>query len=184
MVQRRLFLVIAFLAAIVFSEGIEAQPKWKVYTAPDKSFSVELPWKPIYSRRNFIGFVSGTPTMFGSRAGDIYDLSMYTNESFTHFFIIVYDVPLRRNEQEFDAEADSIMEKVNGSNKRFIKHEAVTFNGLHGQQYVYERGKLSGVAVLINAGHRVYFIHFYTENSKGIARGPVNRVFTTFEPTP
>jgi len=179
----------AFLLLVfAFCLGANAQPDWRVYSAPNKSFTVELPWKPIYERHN----LNGMPTSIrknrqlfkGSTSIDAYDLRMYTQESSTRTYISVYNLAETLSEQEFDAEAESVMSRLGGKDQQFLRNEYVTVYGLRGREYVYEKGKASGRILMVNANHRVYFLHYHTENEKGISRGPVERVFNSFRPRP
>jgi hypothetical protein len=168
-----------------------AQPKWFVYSPPDKSFSVELPWKPHYEHRNysdFAGNMRGRMERFkGTNYLNYYYLQMYENETSTDFYISVYDVARKRSDKEFDDEVDSMIsppKQAEDKDWHLVKDEAVTVNGLHGREYVYERGKLSGRMLIVNAGHFIYVLHYHTEDKKGVARPSVERVFNTFQPTP
>ena len=164
--------------------GIEAQPKWRVYTPSNKSFSVELPWNPITRHRNLMGLAPNTGSPFkGSTDDDWYDLSMYIDESSTQFVIHVYRVPFKRSQEEFDLEVRRIM-KADSCKNCFTKNEPVVLNGLSGREFIYERDKGSRRVMFINGGNRIYTVSFYTEDRKGISRGPVDRVFSTFQPTP
>jgi hypothetical protein len=161
-----------------------AQPKWRVYSPSNKSFSVELPWEPINRRRNLTSYMPNSVSPFkGSTVDDWYDLSMYIDESTTRFFIHVYDVAFKRSQEEFDREVRQIMLVDTCKRCLFLKDESVVVNGLSGREYVYQQDKVTGRVLFINGGRRIYTIHFNTENKKGISRGPVDRVFSTFQPT-
>ncbi len=187
------------LLTLLLGAELNAQPKWQVYTPSDKSFSVDLPWKPIYRRRNLQYLVSKTETLTqniprfdrlrtpvfkGTSVDDWYDLSMYTDESSTIFFIHLYEVRYKRSAEDFDSEVRQIMRVETCKSCTFLKDEGVVLNGLSGREIIYQKGKESGRVLFINAGSRVYIVSFQTEDKKGVARGPVDRVFSTFQPTP
>lgn len=182
--MKRLLLV-SLLVACVFCRDVDAQPKWFVYSAPDNSFSVELPWKPIYERRNFSNFLPGIrqrmETFKGTQYQEFYNLRMYPDESSTRFYINVYELAKKRSDTEFDDEVDSLMSSLSDKDKHFPKNESVSINGFHGREYIYEKGKASGRVLIINAGNRIYLLRFHTENKKGISRSPVEKVFNTFQ---
>lgn len=166
-----------------------AQIEWRVYTAPNKSFTVELPWEPTYVRSNLNDMpasIRRNRQLFkGSMSVESYDLRMYSkDEPTTRTHLGVHNLSESLSEQEFDAGADSLMSRVGGKDQRLLKNEPVTVNGLRGREYVYERGKASGRALIVNAKNRVYFLHYHTESEKGISRGPVERVFNSFRPRP
>jgi hypothetical protein len=193
----RRFFQVALLGILIVLEA-HAQPKWQVYTPSSKTFSVDLPWKPINRRRNLQYLISEqgtlqnlprfdklTPAVFkGTSIDDWYDLSMYIDESSTFFFIHVYEVRSKRSNEEFDSEVREIMRVDTCKSCRFATDEPVVVNGFSGRQIIYQRGKESGRVLFINGGDKLYTLSFQTEDKKGVDRGAVNRVFGTFHPTP
>src|SRR6266849_5094299 len=98
----RVCLLLSALSLIGLCSHAEAQPKWHVYTAPDKRFSVELPWKPYYTRRRTVGMQGGPGGVVafrGTSSVDIYNLRMYGNEDLTAFVINVYTLSERDSEK-------------------------------------------------------------------------------------
>lgn len=173
--------------AVVLWMSAGAQPKWRLYTAPDNSFSVEVPWKPIYRiRRTITSSVSGDALgpFTGTMAEDPYDLSMYVDEQSTHFQIKVYSVAQARDEIAFERESDSVVLKIAGDKSNILKRESVSVNGLQALHYVYAHQKAQSRILIVNGNHRIFMLWFFTEDKKGIDRGPVNKVFNTFQPSP
>jgi hypothetical protein len=191
-------IVQATLFGLLIVAEINAQAKWRVYTSPNKSFSVELPWKPINRRRNLQYLVSEQGTLQnlprfdkltvaafkGTSIDEWYDLSMYIDESSTFFYIHVFEVRSKRSKEEFDSEVREIMRVDSCKSCRFLKDESVVLNGLSGRKLLYQKGKESGRVLFINSGSHIYTLSFQTEDKKGVDRGPVDRVFDTFQPTP
>ena len=191
-------IVQATLFGLLIVAEINAQPKWRVYTSPNKSFSVELPWKPINRRRNLHYLVSQQSTLQnlprfdkltvgvfkGTSIDDWYDLSMYIDESSTLFYIHVYEVRSKRSKEEFDSEVREIMRVDTCKSCRFFSDESVVLNELSGREIIYQKGKESGRVLFINGGYKIYTLSFQTEDKKGVSRGPVDRVFDTFQPAP
>jgi hypothetical protein len=189
MKRRSLLLPVLLLGAWA---NAPAQTKWSVYTDPNKNFKVELPRPPVYRRFNLHAILdqdNDTPDPLPngrlfkrSSVLDSYDLDLYQDESYTRFYISVFDVGIQRSDAEFDAETDAIMMTMAGRNKHFSKHESVSVNGLHARAYFYDKGKASGIALLVKGDKHIFFVHFYTEDKKGTNRGAVTRVFNTFQP--
>lgn len=178
------FLFASILLFFLIPANTNAQPKWRPYTSPGKTFTVELPWKPIYQRKQITGMVPNSAGPFkGIQSVDYYNLNMYIDEGSTSFFIFEYEVADKRSDQDFDIEVDSIMSGPGGKDKNYLQNRPVTVNGLHGQEYFYEKGKTSARVLVINAGHRIFLLRFSTEEKKGINRGPVEKVFSTFQPS-
>lgn len=176
--------ILAGLLCLLIASEVNAKPDWRLYTSPNKSFSVELPWKPNNRRRNLLTLAPDSEIRFkGSSVDDRYDLSMYTDESLTRFFIDVYETAFKRSQAEFDSEVRQIL--VDACDRcRFFKNDPVVLNGLSGREFIYQKSKVTGRMLFINGGLRIYTVHFYTEDKKGISRGPVDRVFATFQPAP
>lgn len=176
----------ALVVILAAGWNTRAQPKWQVYTAANKSFSVELPTKPIYKRRRLASYVGLSRDRYfkGSSYEEFYDLNIYRSDSFTRFSISVFEVAETRSEREFAEEADSIIAAVGGESMRLLKNDSVRVNGLQGREYVYEKGKASSRVLMVNGGKRIYILRFFTDDEKGIHREPVERIFNTFQPTP
>ncbi|MDX6304352.1 MAG: hypothetical protein QOI77_1321 [Blastocatellia bacterium] len=186
-IKKRYLLLLSICSVLAITSNIRAQPKWRVYTSPNKSFSVELPWNPNYVRRNTAGMVGGPGGVVafrGTWAEDIYNLSMYIDEEHTSFVIRVYNLSARDSEKEFDAEG-KLTPITSGRQKPDEWQEnPVTINGLRGREVIYKKGKVASRLLIVFADHRIYQVEFVTEDKRGISRGPVNRVFGTFQPVP
>jgi hypothetical protein len=188
-IKKHYLLPLGVLSVLAAASYIRAQPKWRVYTAPgpDKSFSVELPWNPVYVRRNTAGMQGGPGGVVafrGTSTVDIYNLNMYTNEEHTSFVISVYSLSISDTEKEFDAEGKLAPIGSRPQKPDEWQENAVTINGLRGREVIYKKGKVSSRLLMVFAKHRIYEVVFTTEDKKGISRGPVERVFSTFQPTP
>jgi len=98
--------------------------------------------------------------------------------------IYVYQTADRDTEKAFD-EAKNNAKKGKPSSKPTLTSEtAVQVNGLSGREFIYHKEKVVSRALLVFADHRIYAVEFYTEDKKGLDRGPVNRVFNSFQPKP
>ena len=178
--RREKLLSLLFFASLPLSVSVvrASQAKWKVYTPPDKRFSVELPWKPNYQRRTVAGRIGPLPgPTEGITSVDRYDLRI--SEPNTSCTIDVYTVIDRDPSQEFEKKRSQT-----ATNSYFVRDEAVEVNGLKGRHYIYKKGKVASRYLILFAEHTVYTVTFYTEGDKGIERGAVNKIFDTFRPTP
>lgn len=170
------------LSLILGSAFVAAQPKWRVYTPANKIFTVELPWNPHYKRLEAHALMMGTAGPFkGINSIETYDFSMYIDEEHTSFVLRVYDLAKTRSEADFDKEVEEII--ANSSKpSASVSNKSVVVNGLHGKEYLFVNGKESARILFVLSGHRAYVMQFSTEDKKGVDRGPVNRVFDSFQP--
>ena len=169
-------MLIAFVLA--YSICANGQLNWKLYNTLDKRFSVELPAKPSYQHRTIAGIVGSLPgPVDGITVIDSYDLPI--DEPNTSLRINVYSVSDRDTYQQFEKKRAASVQ-----NPDYLRDEPVEVNGLHGREYVYQKGKFSSRLLIVFADHLVYTVTFNTESDKGVARGAVNRVFDSFRPTP
>lgn len=168
------------LIAVLLGDAIcaNAQLNWKLYTPSDRRFSVELPAKPSYQRRSIAGIVGALPgPVDGITVIDSYNLPI--NEPNTSLRINVYSVSDRDTYQQFEKKR-----AASPQNPYYLKDEPVELNGLHGREYIYQKGKLASRLLIVFADHLVYTIAFSTESDKGVARGAIDRIFSSFRPTP
>jgi hypothetical protein len=168
----KLIVVLAVLSIIPAQTN--AQTRWLHYSPPDKSFTVELPRKPKYKRQKLDYEREGL--FEGNSHVDWYDFS--PNESGTVGVVAVYYVPQEKSQRQFDEESDSIMLVVGGDDKKFVKQESVTVNGLKGRDYIYSKGSVRGRVLIVNAGKRIFFLQYHTE--AGVLPTFVAKIFDSF----
>ncbi len=108
---------------------------------------------------------------------DSYDLPI--TEPNTSLRINVYSVTERDTYKLFEKKRTASV-----PDPYYAKDEAVEVNGLHGREYIYQKGKFASRLLIVFADHLVYTVTFNTESDKGVGRGAVNRIFASFRPTP
>ena len=146
---------------------------WRVYTAPDRSFSVELPCEPM--RTN----VSEPET-------PVYQYSCGGEETSGFFLMDVMD--LSDSERVKLREAAAFERSIRESfspNKRVVKMTAINVDGGMGRDIIVHNTKneedLSrGRVIVIGARH--YQIAFVSSDAKALESPAVERFFATFKP--
>lgn len=182
-----LVVLLLVILLITIGGGVAAQPKWETYSPPNKRFTVELPWKPHYTQRNTIGQFGGSleaRPIKGVTSVDVFNLSMYMNEERTSFMIYVYYTIHADTEKAFDDEKHSGNKSTPRNQPNLVTERTLVVGGLRAREFIYQKGNVASKALLIFADHRIYAVEFYTEDKKGLARGPVDRVFNSFQPNP
>jgi hypothetical protein len=58
----------------------------------------------------------------------------------------------------------------------------VTLSGLHGREFVYEKGGMPGRALFINGVTRIYYLIFQIERKDARSNEIASRIFNTFRP--
>ena len=47
---------------------------------------------------------------------------------------------------------------IGGDDKHFSREADVIVNGLHGREFIFEKGNMSGRALFINGGTHIYYL--------------------------
>lgn len=179
--MRTLILILLVLISAGFN-SILAQPGQRIYSPPNKCFTVELPEAPKFRRirmtRNDIMFRRG-----GSGYAAYY-ISPSLNSYETIFTTGVLRLYVPMNNQEFDDNTYVFMSMYGGDKEdsAFKKKADVTIAGFHGREYVYEASEAVGRALFINAGKHVYFLIYHTKSEEELSSEVVVRMFSTFKP--
>ena len=161
----------------------QAQGNWRVYSPPDRSFTVELPQEPRHT--NKIDPTSTDEASFFecTKSVDAYEIQLKPQSPEYAFVIGVFDVSgCRRKAETFTKEVKDLIAILGGDNKRLIKNEQVTVNGLPGREFIYENGELYGRVLLINAGKRIYMLTYTNNSSGGTSSAETIRMFSSFRP--
>lgn len=159
------------------------QSGWRVYSPPDKSFTVELPQEP--RRVNKIDPTSSDEESFFecTKSVDAYELQLNPKSPEYAFVIGVFDVSAcQRRPETFNKEVENLVAVIGGDNKRLIKDEKVKVNGLPGREFIYENGDLHGRVLIVNAGKRIYMLTYTNDTSGAITSAETTRMFSSFRP--
>lgn len=148
--------------------------EWRVYTPPDKSFSVELPCQP-------------SQTNVSEPSTPIYQYSCgHEQPDHLHFFAIVvfkttFDEAKLRDEAAFER---SVKDSLT-PNKRLIKLVPIKVDGGMGRELVFtnKRDDMDNgrVRVIVVGTHR-YEILFAATDLKTLESPAAERFFATFKP--
>ena len=148
--------------------------EWRVYTPPDKSFSVELPCQP-------------SQTNVSEPATPIYQYSCDQEEpAQLHFFVIVvsktnFEEAKLRDEAAFER---SVKDSLT-PNKRVIKLVPIKIEGGIGRELVFTNTRddmdNGRVRVIVFGTHR-YEILFAATDLKTLESPAAERFFATFKP--
>jgi hypothetical protein len=187
--MKLLLIVSNFIAVICFfscgmapQKSVSSSPtptptpngEWRVYTPPDKSFSVELTCEP-------------KQTSVSEPSTPIYQYACGLEESVgPHFFVIVvfnadFDVAKSRDEAAFER---SVKDSLT-PNKRLIKLIPIKVEGGIGREMIFTNTRDdmdNGRARVIIFGKHRYEILFGATDLKMLESPPAERFFATFKP--
>lgn len=179
--KRYSLLVLILLVAT--SRSVVAQSGWRTYSPPDKSFSVELPETSAIRRERISREERNISYIFGrARPADLYSLRLRANESEPSFGVYIFHPASPLDDEEFDHKVNSNMLSLFGDDKHFSKEADALINGLHGREFIFEKGSTSGRAVFANAGRRIYLLVYFKEEGGEPTSEIANRIFKTFKP--
>lgn len=82
----------------------------------------------------------------------------------------------------FDEIVNSNMLWIGGDDKRFSREADVRVAGIHGRDFIYEKGNDSGRALFVNGGRRVYFLMVQTDDKSKTTSEKVSKIFKSFQP--
>lgn len=159
---------------------------WRVFSPPNKSFTVELPGKPRHAKKldptssdeNEKAFFACT------RSIDAYILSPHSDPLSNTFVIGDFDVSgcLRKPEQ-FEVEVNRIIAIIGGDNKRIVRDALVLVDGLSGREVYFESGERFGRLLFVNTSKRIYMLVFQSAAAEATASPEVTRMFSSFRPS-
>jgi hypothetical protein len=174
---------IDFQAQGRFTMQNQTQSTWRVYSPPDKSFTVELPQEPRHT--NKIDPTSTDEASFFecTKSVDAYELQLKPQSSEYAFVIGVFNVSgCQRKAETFNKEVKGLVAIIGGDNKRLIKNEQVKVNGLPGREFIYQNGDLYGRVLVVNAGKRIYMLTYTNDASGTTTSAETTRMFSSFRP--
>ena len=151
---------------------------WQHFSTPDRSLSVELPAKPSVLRK---GEESLEMIFENVKSAHSYGVNLGL-ESEPRIVFCVLKLSKTMNNRTFDETVNSSMLWIGGDDKHFSKESDVVLSGWHGREFVYQKGVMSGRALFINSGSRIYYLIVQTEIENGMRSEVVSRVFNTFRP--
>ncbi len=163
----------------------QTQSTWRVYSPPDKSFTVELPQEP--RRTNKIdptGTDENEKSFFEcTKSVDAYELQLKPQSPEYSFVIGVFDVSgCQRKLETFNKEVKGLVAIIGGDDKQLIKDEQLKVHGLPGREFIYQNGDLYGRVLVVNAGKRIYMLTYTNDASGTTTSAETTRMFSSFRP--
>ena len=162
---------------ICFDYCLANAQSWRRFSPPDKRLVIELPAPPKTLTRE----EERLPTIFpGSGVANFYSVDLIPGGEHEVFFGVV-NLSKRLNDRRFDHTVNSNMLWIAGDDKHFSKQVDRNVGGLHGREFVFTKGDLSGRALFLNGGNRVYLLVYFTERET-VSTEIVDRIFDSFRP--
>ena len=151
---------------------------WRVFSPPDKSFTVELSDNPEHSNT----LDPNDPDIYGmfkcTKSFDAY----YINSKDYSISIIVFDVSgCRRTKKLFDKEAKILAEILGPDEKEIIKRANVKINNLPARDVIYTEVSGCGRNLIVNAGKLIFLLSYGSEKNTFLSQD-IERIFRSFKP--
>jgi hypothetical protein len=163
----------------------QTQSDWRVYSPPDKSFTVELPGEPHQTNKLDPASSDENEKSFFECTKSIkaYSLPLRPEHPANVFVIGVFDVSgCRRKPELFDEEVKGLVTLIGGDDKSLISDSATRANDQPGREFIYENGDRYGRVLIVNGGRRIYLLS-YTTDVRGATTSPeATRMFSSFRP--
>ena len=168
---------VSMVLVCFYQTAVQAQ-SWQHFSTPDNSLSVELPAKPkVLKQKN-----ESLEVIFKyckSAYSYAVDLGF---ESDPEILFSVLLLSKAMNNRDFDTIVNSNMLWIAGDDKHFSKESDVIVSGLHGREFFFEKGQMSGRALFINGGTHIYYLMFQTDTEPAKSADVVARIFNSFHP--
>ena len=150
---------------------------WQHFSTPDDSLSVELPAAPNVLKKN-----DSLDVIFKhSKSAYSYTVNL-GSESEPEILFSVLRLSKVMSNRDFDRTVNSNMLWIGGDDKHFSRKADVIVNGLHGREFVFEKGDMPGHALFINGGTHIYYLIFQSETERPESSEAVVRIFNSFRP--
>jgi hypothetical protein len=150
---------------------------WRRYSPPGARLTIELPQPPKLDKSND---EPPPPSLFPHTTGGLaYSVDLISG-GIPELLFGVSNLSKRFSNRRFDKYINSLVLIIGGDNKHFYKKADVTIAGLHGRDFTYEQGEMSGRALFLNGANRIYVLIYRPE--EGVTSDVVNRIFRSFRP--
>jgi len=163
----------------------QTQSDWRVYSPPDKSFTVELPGEPHQTNKLDPASSDENEKSFFECTKSIkaYSLPLRPEHPANVFVIGVFNMSgCKRKPELFDEEVKGLVTLIGGDDKSLISDSATRANDLPAREFIYENGDRYGRVLIVNGGRRIYLLS-YTTDIRGATTSPeATRMFSSFRP--
>src|SRR5215210_355333 len=158
----------------VGSQDTSSQAGWRVFSPPDKAFTVEMPSEPQHDSDDPLSDAALTGegyTAIGGSSG----LSFYTID-------ILCTDKLKAKGIEANALLDALVEMMAGAPHKIVSKSNVEVDGLPGREFVSSntRGNDYSKGRLINADSRIYMMVVITDSVEALSDAGVTRFLNSF----
>ena len=151
----RTFVATLSVVVVCFCQTAVQAQSWQHFSTPDDSLSVELPAAPNVLKKN-----DSLDVIFKhSKSAYSYTVNL-GSESEPEILFSVLRLSKVMSNRDFDRTVNSNMLWIGGDDKHFSRKADVIVNGLHGREFVFEKGDMPGHALFINGGTHIYYLIF------------------------
>jgi hypothetical protein len=173
----RTFVATRSVVVVCFYQTAVQAQSWQHFSTPDDSLSVELPAKPnVLKKKN-----DSLDVIFKHSKSAYSHTVNLGSESEPEILFSVLRVAKAMSNRDFDKTVNSNMLWIGGDDKHFSRKADVIVNGLHGREFVFEKGDMPGHALFINGGTYIYYLIFQSETERPESEVVV-RIFNSFRP--
>jgi hypothetical protein len=162
-------------------------PRWRVYSSPDKSFSVELP-APL-QRVTFFEGKHGASNEQGLDADKnvSYYAALQSTPKVREYGVIVIDEESKGlSPPEREKRVAGLEFLIGGDDAIPTSERTVHANGLTGKEYVYAEEIADGIYTrgrIFDAGKKIYVIVFRGRTAEDLSSPDAERFLNSFRPT-
>ena len=176
-VMRTFVATLSVVAVCFYQTTVHAQ-SWQHFSTPDDSLSIELPAKPNLLKKKY----DSLDVIFKhSKSAYSYTVNLGSGSDPEILFGVLRLAKAMSN-RDFDRTVNSNMLSIGGDDKHFSRMSDVIVNGLHGREFVFEKGDMPGRALFINGGTHIYYLIFQSEIERPESSEAVVRIFNSFRP--
>ncbi len=166
------------VVVVCFYQTAAQAQSWQHFSTPDGSLSVELPAKPNVLKKKH----DSLDVIFKhSKSAYSYTVNL-GSESEPEILFSVLRLAKAMSNRDFDRTVNANMLWIGGDDKHFSRKVDVIVSGLHGREFVFEKGDLPGHALFINGGTHIYYLIFQSEIERPQSSEVVVRIFKSFRP--
>ncbi|MCP9496912.1 MAG: hypothetical protein MSG64_21040 [Pyrinomonadaceae bacterium MAG19_C2-C3] len=161
----------------------KTQAGWRVYSPPDKSFTVELPGEP-HPTDDYDFMEGGGAAFFKcTKSADSYQLDLQPESVINSFSIGVFDVSTcKRRPETFNEEIEAIIPIIGGDDKLILRDSKLRVDGLPAREFIYKKGIVYGRVLIVNAGKRIFLLIYASDIPEATSSPEAARMFKTFHP--
>jgi hypothetical protein len=182
---------VAILISVCFGVGpvagarpnghfIRAQSGWRIYSPPDKSFTVEVPVTPHSEAEDYEGLDESTPGGWKPTHSYIVVTSLTKPRIYS---ISVFEV-ISAGRSTSDKAIDEFIHALVGKNNRLTSSQEITVAQARGRDFTMVSNNTDDIRFtrvrFIRVGARVYMLTYVTFTADDVSSGFATRFFNSF----